>query len=581
MSNKKFLIYSLAVVARASVISQRQNTVTNASSHCKVLPGDDAWPKVSDWNSLNRTVNGRLIASVPVASVCHDQPFNNYNADTCTTLQNTWADPTLLRINNPSEVLSMYFDNYTCDAFTPRSQACELGNRASYVINVTGVADVKAGIDFARKRNVRLVIKNTGHDYLGKSTGKGALSLWTHNLKSTKYIPNYKSSYYTGPAMKLGAGVEGFEAYAAANATGHRIVGGSCPTVGITGGYSQGGGHSLLSSLHGMGADNVLEWEVVTADGKHLVATPTQNSDLYWAMSGGGGGTYAVALSMTSRLHSDGIVGGSKLTFNDTKVGNDAFWEAIGSYHTLLAPFVDSGNTWLYTLTNNVFDSWVVTMPGADLNKVNALMKPFLDDLTKRGIDYDYTTSIAENYYNHFDHYLGPLPEGITPYAPFTGSRILPRAMFLDPAQNPTITGSLRNASLAKAFDPLACLALNVTGKAHSKNAVLPAWRDSISVCLTPGVWDEHASPAEMAERQDYAANVLQPMLDAASPGGGVYLNEANYKQQNWQKEFYGTNYKQLLAIKNKYDPESLLYAHTAVGSEKWIEDENWRLCKA
>ncbi len=53
-----------------------------------------------------------------------------------------------------------------------------------------------------------------------------------------------------------------------------------------------------------------------------------------------------------------------------------------------------------------------------------------------------------------------------------------------------------------------------------------------------------------MAQRQHYAANVLQPMLDAATPGGGVYLNEANYKQQNWQQEFYGPNYQKLLGIK-------------------------------
>ncbi len=152
------------------------------------------------------------------------------------------------------------------------------------------------------------------------------MSLWTHNMKSTQYIPQYNSPWYKGPAIKLGAGVEGFEAYQAANATGHRIVGGGCPTVGIAGGYSQGGGHSLISSEHGMGADNVLEWEVVTIDGRHVVATPNQNSDLYWALSGGGGGTYGVVISMTSRLHPDGIVGGASVIFNDTKVGNKACW---------------------------------------------------------------------------------------------------------------------------------------------------------------------------------------------------------------------------------------------------------------
>ncbi|KAI1185598.1 hypothetical protein F5B17DRAFT_432374, partial [Nemania serpens] len=279
-------------MASAAVVSKKDPNVTPVG--CRMLPGDEAWPKAVQWERLNRTVGGRLITSIPYASVCHDAPFQNYNADGCATIQAEWNETKLAHINQPSDFLSPYFNNYTCDPFTPRSQPCTLGNYVSYVINVTSAADVQAGIAFAEKNNIRLVIKNTGHDYLGKSTGKGGLSLWTHWLKSTQYIPSYSQPYYRGPAIKLGAGTEGFEAYTAAHVTGHRIVGGSCPTVGIAGGYTQGGGHSTLASSYGLGADNVLEWEVVTVDGRHLVATPTQNADLYWALSGGGGGTFAV-----------------------------------------------------------------------------------------------------------------------------------------------------------------------------------------------------------------------------------------------------------------------------------------------
>ncbi|KAK2598894.1 hypothetical protein QQS21_005636 [Conoideocrella luteorostrata] len=74
----------------------------------------------------------------------------------------------------------------------------------------------------------------------------------------------------------IGAGVQAFEAYTTAGSHGLRIE----------------GGHSLLSSMHGMGADLILEWEAVTANGTHLIASPTENKDLYWAFSGGGGGTY-------------------------------------------------------------------------------------------------------------------------------------------------------------------------------------------------------------------------------------------------------------------------------------------------
>lgn len=383
----------------------------------------------------------------------------------------------------------MYFKNYTCDPFTPRSQPCELGDYASYVVDVRGAADVVAAVNFARTHNVRLAIKNTGHDYLGKSTGKGALSLWTRNLDSTEHLPDYHSSHYRGPAIKLGAGIRGYEAYAAADATGNRIVGGSCPTVGISGGYSQGGGHSMLSSAHGMAADNVLEWEVVTMDGSHLVATPEKNSDLYWALSGGGPGNYGVVLSMTSRLHADGIIGGATFTFNDTKVGNDRFWEAIGAFHEILPPFVDSGNSFLYIITNTVFFAWTITMPGADLNKTNALLKPFLDDLKKRDIDYEYAPRVSKSFYEHYSSFVGPLPEGISDYASFTGSRIIPRALLTDPQQNPVVIDALRNASLAEGWSPMPCQTLNVNkpDQRHPDNAVLPAWRDALTVCVTAG----------------------------------------------------------------------------------------------
>lgn len=83
----------------------------------------------------------------------------------------------------------------------------------------------------------------THHSYLGKSTGKGALSLWMHKLKDIVFS-TYTSEAYTGPAVKMGAGVQAFEAYSASHKAGYDVVGGECPTVGIAGGYTQGGGHS-------------------------------------------------------------------------------------------------------------------------------------------------------------------------------------------------------------------------------------------------------------------------------------------------------------------------------------------------
>ena len=86
------------------------------------------------------------------------------------------------------------------------------------------------------------------------------------------------------------------EAYDVAFAAGLTLVGVECGSVDIGGGYIQCGGHSMLSTLYGMRADQILEYEVVTADGQHRTATPKKNTDLYQARSGGGGGTFGVLL---------------------------------------------------------------------------------------------------------------------------------------------------------------------------------------------------------------------------------------------------------------------------------------------
>ncbi|PVH94043.1 FAD-binding domain-containing protein [Periconia macrospinosa] len=222
----------------------------------------------------------------------------------------------------PAEPINPAAQNQSCDPYTPVDRPYTLGNYPVYSINVTGAKDVIGGMQFAQKHNVRLTIKNTGHDYQGKSAGAGSLSLWTYNLQSIDIIKSYESasnpsnpsSTYKGAAVKLGPDAIGGKVYAALAAKGYRIVGGSCPSVGLVGGYTPGGGHSLLNSKYGMAADQVLEWEVVTAEGKHLVATPTQNEDLYWALSGGAG-TFAVVLSITTKIYSKGPVSGGSPSF--------------------------------------------------------------------------------------------------------------------------------------------------------------------------------------------------------------------------------------------------------------------------
>jgi FAD/FMN-containing dehydrogenase len=270
---------------------------------------------------------------------------------------------------------------------------------AQYAANVTSAADVKEVLKFAKSHNIRLVIRNTGHDYLGRSTGAGGVNLWTHNLKSIETIPSYVSKGYNGPAMRIGAGVQGFEAQNAAHESGYVIVTGFCPDVGIAGGYTQGGGHGSLASRYGLAADQVLEWEVVTAGGDQLTASPTQNADLYWALSGGGGGTYAVVLSMTVRVYPEEKTSVASLSFT-SGAGTDAtdmehFWSVIKTFIIDTQSLLDDGGAHLWfvlptSLTGGplMFMAGPITLPGGGSEELQVHLESTLLKLQEHEMPY-------------------------------------------------------------------------------------------------------------------------------------------------------------------------------------------------
>jgi len=131
--------------------------------------------------------------------------------------------------------------------------------------------------------------RNTGHDFIGKSTGRGALSVWTHHLKGFELLDSYSIGEYRGPAARIGAALETWEAANAMVATNATVVVPIDQTVGYGGGWQLGGGHGPLTSYRGLGADQILSLNVVTADGRFVTADLNQNSDLFFALRGGGG----------------------------------------------------------------------------------------------------------------------------------------------------------------------------------------------------------------------------------------------------------------------------------------------------
>ena len=132
---------------------------------------------------------------------------------------------------------------------------------------------IQAAVRFAAGNNLRLVIKNTGHCFLGRSTAPDSLQISTNKMKSMAFTDNFlpeggprdRGTKSSGPAVTIGAGVQLKELYEAAAKQNVTPVAGLSHTVGAAGGYIQGGGHSPLGNWKGMASDNALEFKLVNA----------------------------------------------------------------------------------------------------------------------------------------------------------------------------------------------------------------------------------------------------------------------------------------------------------------------------
>ena len=255
------------------------------SDECKATPGSKTWPRDGEWAALNHSLSGRLLKPSPPGAVCHPtQP--TFDIAACPAVEAGWLT-TAWHSDNP---ISVPENNWVNDTCLPNPlDPCSGEGYPIYVVNATCSEDVKIGIDFAREKNVRLVVKGTGHDYLGRSSAPNSLSIWTRHIQGLTFHDGFKPkgcrTKINTSAVTVAAGVPMLEIDEQAHLRNLTIVGGGAGTVGI-GGYLTGGGHSALSSTYGLAVDQVLEMEIVTPGGDILTINECQNTDLFWAMRG-------------------------------------------------------------------------------------------------------------------------------------------------------------------------------------------------------------------------------------------------------------------------------------------------------
>lgn len=404
------------------------------ASQCKVYAGDDDWPSDSTWYAFNSLLDNGLLGVSPLASPCYTN-WDNFDSDLCAEITSSWHSDSWIHSDHPSSIMSPFYEGSSCMPTSDEFSNCTLGGYPYHVVNATNVAQIQLAVNVARNLNLRLVVKNTGHDFSGKSSGEGALSIWTHNLKDIEFIEGWTgSSTYSGKAIKMGAGVQSLQAYQAANEYDVTIVGGEAESVGMAGGYIQGGGHSPMAGIYGLSADQVVGIDVVTADGKFLTCSDDENSDLFWALRGGGGGTFGVVTSVTVKAWPKIGVSASNFTITsggDTGISTDTFWDAMYAFFKYSIPLADAGSysymRW-YPLSTDVYYFTMTPFwtPNKTVDEHIALLQPWLNDLAALNITLEINATYYDNFYDAWKEVF-PLEE-VGYDAGRIASRLFPRA---------------------------------------------------------------------------------------------------------------------------------------------------------
>ncbi|CAI6297705.1 unnamed protein product [Periconia digitata] len=579
--------------------------ITIRPSHSEATP--------DQWKALNASVDGRLHVGVPVAEPC----FNQYN----TTIGNDIVGSQSLDKEACAQVaegyhkdtyLSSQFGGYinsnwaTCqktaqgcslDWLDPSNtsflstQVCHQGSVPSFYIDVRNVSDIRAGLEFARTTGTPLSIKNTGHDFQGRSSAPGSLAIWTHNIRpelqlTDNFVPDGCAQPVEGKAITFGAGQQFGELYEFGQNNNLTIIGGVSPTVGTAGGWISGGGHSQISNTFGMGVDNVLQIRTVLPNGTVVTANECQNQDMWFALRGGGGGTFGVNYEMTSRALPAMTLRVASVSMNTSNP------EAISKFLTIL---IENASRWAAEgWSGHVYggasysdvSGFNLANPRLSLEEAKLSMEPVFEELSASlGSEVTLTASVTnyESYYKFFKEILvgaGPTVGIAVAY----GGRLVPASQF-EGAENRTIlrdallaakalvtypTRNTTDANVVHYGQPFLLLAVTpynypVTS-ANDTSSIHPSWRDSIWNVVTNLPFSNQADVDEI-QRAFQGAHDANKVLLSAMPGSGSYSNEADLYEIDHTTAFWGEkNYDRLLSIKKSIDPDNLLTCWHCIG---------------
>jgi FAD/FMN-containing dehydrogenase len=563
----------------------------------RVRPSDPSWPSKEAWKRLNDAVGGNLIPVDFPISAC----MSSSQSDNCKTLFADLKNPYYIG-DNPGVTQTLGW----VDAWATKPSV--------YAVAARNAQDIAAAVDFARENNLRLVIKGGGHSYQGTSNAPDSLLIWTRHMHDvniqTDFVPQgCQATHAPQRAVTVGSGTIWLQAYdAVTTKAGAYVQGGGCTTVGVAG-LIQSGGFGSFSKHYGMAAAGLLEVEVVTADGKVRIANACTNSDLFWALKGGGGSTFGAVSKLTLRVRDlPEFAGGANFTVKASS--DDAYRRLIryfvGFYREAL--FSHWGEQAHFSPDNQLEISMVHL--GLDTEQSRRVWQPFLNWLAQSPAAYTIESQPEigsmptrhwwdvdwrkEHHHNVFKadsrSGAGPINVWWNGDAGQVGwfvwgfeSLWMPASLLEDDSQEKlakALFAASRFSEVELHFNKGLAGAPSEAIEAGKDTAMNPVVCSSFALAIVgdgqapayPGITDHEPDIAKGRRAADIVHRCMNE-LRAVAPNGGAYVSESNYFELDFQHSYWGSNYVRLAEIKKKYDPDGLFFVHNGVGSEQWTPD--------
>jgi ribonuclease T2 len=437
----------------------------------------------------------------------------------------------------------------------------------AFTIFALNSSHIKTAMEFAAKHSLCINVAGTGHDFINRHSCPNGVMIRTTLMKGAAM--NTKKD-----GIVFGAGTTCSEAEAYAASQGFVVSCGWAKTVGIAG-WSLGGGHGPNAGWAGLGVDNIMEAEIITGRGDVIVANAQSNSDMFFALRGGGGSTWGVLASLTLRAHplpSGGF----------TRVGRVIYGDMCDTGKAELANNIDAYLEWSSTL-DKAYNGILFITPSQSTaaqcggNWTMAFEYVFAgsfaeSNATFQDIGKKLQGTLYQNSYmpfkNFHEAYEATPIEYIIPTAWSLPSSVSPGGVpSILVSQENVANGILAKQLKARLSD---CVEIGVcsrqelyddiTGKSNSPRdsgvSISDGFRNA-RFHLVVGGWDA----AKMKTYYDIGEN--------------SYFSESAFQMDgdSWKQRYWGKHYEKLLAVKNKYDPDSLFWCHHCVGDEEGKED--------